>query len=81
MPQDQITAEGRSILVDEILRRDHATTLAGFLRHARGEGQSYETIARRLVQLVDVEGFNVSWGSVRRWCRAYGTEPIEEESA
>lgn len=63
------TSTGRFALVDEILQRDHQTSLEAFLRSRREWGRSFELVARELSELVRVPGFTVSYQTVRRWCQ------------
>ena len=56
-------------LVNEILRRDHETTLTNFFTYQRSNDRSFDAIARELTELVAVEGFNVTYQTARRWCQ------------
>ncbi len=70
IPLDQLT--GQMALVDEVLRRDHETTLENFLSYRRANSTSYELIARELSAMVDVDGFTVGYQTARRWCKRLG---------
>ncbi len=63
------TITGQMALVDEILQRDHETTLNNFFTYQRSNRRSFDSIARELTVLVDVEGFNVTYQTARRWCQ------------
>ena len=72
MPLD--TLQGQMILVDEILQRDHQLTLRSFLEGGRDDGVSFDTLARRLSELIDINDFTVSYQTIRRWCRRFDIE-------
>ena len=57
------------VLVDDLLKRDHGTTLQRYLAGARASGKSFDAIARHLTDLVEVPGFSITYGSIRRWCK------------
>jgi hypothetical protein len=77
MQPDAYTGQMR--LVDAALQRDHGATIEDWLRLRRDRGDSYETIARELTHLIDVEGFSLSFKTARVWCQRLGiveaTEP------
>jgi hypothetical protein len=60
------------LFVDNVLRRDHSTTLEHYLAGARASGKSFETIAKALADLIDLDGFSVTYGTIRRWCERLG---------
>lgn len=65
-------------LVDSMLRKDHGTDLEHYLAGRRSAGKSFDAIARDLEGLLDVEGFSVTYGTIRRWCIRLG---IEEQAS
>jgi hypothetical protein len=66
------TYTGEMILVNALLNRDHHTSLAAFLAFKRSNGTSFENIARDLVDLVGIDGFNIGYQTARRWCQRVG---------
>lgn len=61
-------------LVDSLLQRDHDTTLVDYLADRRKAGKSFDAIARDLEALLAVDGFTVTYGTIRRWCIRLGVE-------
>jgi hypothetical protein len=68
-------------LVDEILQRDHRTTLEKLLRDRRDHKFSFDQIARELTDLIDIDGFSVGYNSIRRWCLRLKIEERSQEGA
>lgn len=61
-------ATDQMILVNDILERDHDTTLEAYLIEHRRRGESHETIARDLTARLDITAFAISYQTIRRWC-------------
>ena len=59
-------------LVNDILRRDHHTSLTNFFNYQRANERSFDAIARELTELVSVDGFTVTYQTARRWCQRMG---------
>ena len=76
MPVSHAELGPQLALVDEKLRRDHGTTLQHYLAGARASGKSFDSIARHLTDLIDLEGFSITYGSIRRWCKRLGIHEV-----
>lgn len=63
-------------LVDSLLQRDHDTDLHRYLADRRAAGLSYEAIARELEDVLSIEGFTTTYGTIRRWCIRLGIEEV-----
>ena len=61
-------------LVDSLLQRDHGTDLHRYLAGRRASGLSFEAIARELEDLLSIEGFTTTYGTIRRWCIRLGVD-------
>lgn len=65
------------VLVDDLLQRRYDTALDQWLTDRRQAGFSYDRIARELESVLEVDGFTVTYQTVRRWCIRLGVEPEE----
>lgn len=65
-------------LVDTLLQRDHDTDLREYLTNRRGDGLSFDGIARDLEALLAVDGYSITYATIRRWCIRLG---IDAEAA